>query len=165
MGKFIDLHQVEIAAELKEKVASLKPEKSHLVETLDIQYTKIYRDCVEAKMPVTEKVLQPFGILHGGALVALAESLASFAGWLNIDETRQRVVGAEINANHIRSSKDGFVLGRAVPINLGRRLQIWEVKIFNQIDQLVSISRCTLVVVGSETDRFQRKNIKEPTLV
>ncbi len=150
MSKFLNKQEIDIEDCLIDKIRKLNPTKSHLVETLGIEFTKVYKDSVEAKMLVCEKVLQPFGILHGGALVALAESLASLAGWLNVDETKYRVVGAEINANHIRSTKDGYVYGKANPINLGRKIHVWEIKIFNENQKIVSISRCTLMVVAKE---------------
>ena len=98
-------------------------------------------------MLVNENTIQPFGILHGGASVALAETLASIGGWLNADEGKT-AVGVEINANHIRSvKKGGRVTGKATPVKIGRSIQIWEIRITDERDKLVCMSRCTLAIV------------------
>jgi len=115
--------------------------------TLGIDFISIDFDKLVAKMPVVDKVKQPFGILHGGASVALAESLASIGAWLNVDDKLYDVVGVEINANHIKAMSSGCVVGTATPIHKGRRTQVWEVKITNEASKIVCISRCTLAVV------------------
>ena len=115
--------------------------------TLGINFESVDFDKLVAKMPVVDKVKQPFGILHGGASVALAESLASIGAWLNVDENKFDVVGLEINANHIKAMQGGVVTGTATPIHKGRRTQVWEVKITNEEGKMVCISRCTLAVI------------------
>ena len=102
-------------------------------------------------MPVDENTVQPFGFLHGGASVTLAETLASVGGWLNIIDENKTAVGVEINANHVRAvSKGGTVSGVSRPVHIGRQTQVWETKIYNQEnDKLVCVSRCTLAVVDS----------------
>ncbi|MFZ2628125.1 MAG: hotdog fold thioesterase [Rugosibacter sp.] len=120
-----------------------------LLSTLDIEITEMTRQRVTATMPVTPKVHQPFGLLHGGASVVLAETVASMAAWMNVDQSTQQVVGLEINANHLRAKRDGMVTAVATPAHIGRRTQVWEVRITDEADKLVCISRCTLAVVSA----------------
>jgi len=102
-----------------------------------------------ATMPVNENSVQPFGILHGGASVALAETLCSVGGWFLLEDKNKAVVGVEINANHIRSVKmGGQVTGTASPVNLGSKIQVWECEIRNSKGKLVCTSRCTLAVIN-----------------
>lgn len=126
------------------------PEVQTLLTTLDIEIVEATAQRVVARMPVGPKVHQPFGLLHGGASVALAETVASVAGWFNVDQTKERVVGLEINANHLRGKRDGVVTAVATPIHVGRRTHVWEVRITDELDKLVCISRCTLSVVTVE---------------
>ena len=98
-------------------------------------------------MPVTPKVHQPFGLLHGGASVALAETVASLAGLANVDREKETVVGIEINANHVRGKRDGVVTAIATPAHVGRRMHVWHVHITDEVGRLVCVSRCTLAVV------------------
>lgn len=121
--------------------------KNTLGETLGIEITEVGEEYLEGRMPVDNRTRQPFGLLHGGASVALAETLASVAGFLSLSEGKN-LVGVEINANHLRAVRDGYVTGRATPIRLGRSLQIWEVKIVDEKDRLVCVSRMTGAVVG-----------------
>jgi 1,4-dihydroxy-2-naphthoyl-CoA hydrolase len=120
-----------------------------LLSTLDIEITEMTKERVTATMPVTPKVHQPFGLLHGGASVVLAETVASMAAWMNVDQSTQQVVGLEINANHLRAKRDGMVTAVATPAHIGRRTQVWEVRITDEADKLVCISRCTLAVVSA----------------
>jgi uncharacterized protein (TIGR00369 family) len=126
------------------------PNAQTLVKTLAIEIVEMRKDRVVARMPVTPKVHQPFGILHGGASVALAETVASAGAWMNVDQERERVVGLEINANHLRAKRDGIVTAVATPVHVGRRTQVWEVRIADENDKPVCISRCTLAVVAAE---------------
>ena len=121
--------------------------KNTLGETLGIEITEVGENYIEGKMPVDHRTQQPFGLLHGGASVALAETLASVAGFLSLSEGKN-LVGVEINANHLRAVRSGFVTGRATPIRLGRSLQIWEIKIVDEKDRLVCVSRMTGAVLG-----------------
>lgn len=118
-----------------------------MVQHLGIEFIKIGENSLEAKMPVDNRTRQPFGILHGGASVTLAETLGSVAAFGCIDPTKYYCVGLEINANHIKSVKDGFVRGVASPIHIGKKTQVWEIKIFNESNQLVCISRITMAVL------------------
>ena len=118
-----------------------------LLSTLDIEIVEMTKQRVVARMPVGPKVHQPFGLLHGGASVALAETAASVAGSLNVDSTKETVVGLEINANHLRGKRDGVVTAVATPVHIGRRIQVWEVRITDEQDKPVCVSRCTLAVV------------------
>lgn len=118
-----------------------------LITHLGIEFIEIGADYLKARMPVDDRTRQPFGILHGGASVSLAETLGSVAGGLVVDRTKQRVVGQEINANHLRGRADGFVVGTARAVHLGRRSQVWEIRIADEEDNLVCISRLTLAVI------------------
>jgi 1,4-dihydroxy-2-naphthoyl-CoA hydrolase len=118
-----------------------------LISTLGIEIIEQSRHRVVAQMPVGPTVHQPFGILHGGASVALAETVASMAGWLNVDQTKDMVVGLEINANHLRAKRDGVVTAVATPIHIGRRTHVWDIRITDEDGRPVCVSRCTLAVV------------------
>ncbi|HEY9856771.1 MAG TPA: hotdog fold thioesterase [Stenomitos sp.] len=122
-----------------------------LMETLGIEMVEMTPYRVRARMPVTPKVHQPFGLLHGGASVALAETVASIGANLNCQDD-QMAVGLEINANHIRSRRDGVVMAEALPLHVGRNTQVWEVRIVDETEKLVCISRCTLAVVSKTKD-------------
>jgi 1,4-dihydroxy-2-naphthoyl-CoA hydrolase len=113
---------------------------------LGIEFTDVGPNYLVARMPVDARTRQPFGILHGGASVLLAESLVSCAATF-VAAPGQTAVGMEINANHLRSVSSGWVTGTARPILLGRRSQVWEVRIVDDQDKLVCISRCTMAVV------------------
>jgi len=114
---------------------------------LGIEFTEVGADHLTARMPVDARTLQPAGVLHGGASVLLAETLASWGATLVVDPKRAYCVGMEINANHLRPVMTGTVTGVARPITLGRRTQVWEIRITDEADKLVCISRCTMAVV------------------
>ena len=122
----------------------------NLANTLGIVITELTPQRVVATMPVDERTRQPFGILHGGASVALAETVASIAGTLNVDLEKFNVVGIEINANHIRAKRDGLVTGTATPIHVGRSTHVWEIRIVDEQQRPICVSRCTLAVVPRE---------------
>jgi 1,4-dihydroxy-2-naphthoyl-CoA hydrolase len=124
--------------------------KHTLANTLGIEFKELTAERVVATMPVDDRTRQPFGILHGGASVALAETVASVAATLNVDFERFTAVGIEINANHLRSKSDGVVTGTATPIHIGRRTQVWDVRIVDEQERAVCVSRCTLAVVPRE---------------
>jgi 1,4-dihydroxy-2-naphthoyl-CoA hydrolase len=124
--------------------------RNTLMDTLGIQIIEIGHDFIKASMPVDHRTVQPFRILHGGASVALAESLGSFAGTLCLENLgTQTIVGVEINANHLKSVKEGDppVVGTVKPIRIGKTIQVWQIDICNATDQLVCTSRITLAVV------------------
>ncbi len=116
---------------------------------LGIEFMEVGEDFLMARMPVDKRTTQPFGILHGGASVALAETLGSVAGVLCVDRSTHRVVGLEINANHIRSATKGFVYGTCTPVHLGKKTHIWSIHIKNEEGKLVCISRITLAVLSN----------------
>src|SRR5438067_13062627 len=116
------------------------PRETTLLEAIGIEVTLATRERVEARMPVDRRTHQPFGLLHGGASVALAETAASVAGYMNIDPAREHVVGLEINANHLRAKRDGFVTAVATPVHVGRRTQVWDVRIADEDGRLVCVS-------------------------
>lgn len=118
-----------------------------LVAHLGIEIIAIGEDFIEAKMPVDHRTHQPLGMLHGGASVALAETLGSIAATCCVDTNTQYCVGLEINANHIKSVRDGFVYGITRPIHIGKKTQVWEIKITDEKKQLTCISRITMAVI------------------
>ncbi len=117
-----------------------------LVGTLGIRFVELREDALVGSMPVDTRTVQPYGLLHGGASVALAETLGSMAGQMTVDEDHM-VVGLEINANHLRAVRAGLVTGVAKPLHLGRSTQVWEIRICDEADTLVCVSRLTLAVV------------------
>ena len=118
---------------------------------LGIEFIEIGTDYIVAKMPVDHRTHQPFGILHGGASVVLAETLGSIASFMCMKpEQKQLAVGLEINANHVRSVREGFVYGRVTPIHVGRTTHLWEIKITNEQNKLVCISRLTVAIVDAD---------------
>lgn len=125
--------------------------KNSMIDHLGIEFTEIGKDYLIATMPVNEKTMQPFGIMHGGASCALAETVASAAANFCIDRKKQVCVGLEINVNHIRPVSSGTVKAITTPDHIGKKTQVWQIKIFNEEEKLVSISRITLAVV-SHTD-------------
>jgi uncharacterized protein (TIGR00369 family) len=129
----------------------MSPFASHpqetLLTTLGIEIVEATPERVVATMPVGPRVHQPFGLLHGGASVALAETVASTGAWMNVDQSAEMVVGIEINANHLRARRDGTVTATATPVHVGRRTQVWEVRIADAGGHMVCVSRCTLAVV------------------
>ncbi len=116
-------------------------------EQIGIEITEIGSDYLRGRMPVDKRTIQPYGILHGGASAALAETLGSIAGTLVLDPDKEFCVGLEINANHIRSVREGFVYGTARPIHIGGRTQVWEIRIEDELQSLICISRLTLAVL------------------
>lgn len=150
------MHDKELAINVKKTIWFGNPvlldlawmKEKTLAVSLNIEIKEIGSDFITATMPVNEKTKQPFGICHGGAYVALAEELGSVASWLVIDRENFIGVGVEINANHLKGVKDGFVTGICKPIHLKGRTHVWEIKIIDQIGDLCCISRFTCAVVG-----------------
>lgn len=118
-----------------------------LMETLGIEAVLLEQDKVVMTMPVNKRTHQPAGYLHGGASVVLAETAASFGAHINVDTSKYTVFGMEINANHVRSKKDGMVTATATPLHKGRTTMVWDVKITDENDKLICVSRCTVGVV------------------
>ena len=118
-----------------------------MTSTIGIEITDIGDDFICGKMPVDERTTQPFGLLHGGASVALAETLGSIGGGIKGYSNNETVVGIEINANHLKSVRDGWVYGKATPIRIGKKIQVWNIEITNEDDDLICVSRLTLAVI------------------
>lgn len=117
-----------------------------MVEHLGIEITEIGEDFIKAKMPVDHRTKQPMGLLHGGASVVLSESIGSVASWLVAGQDSKAIVGIEVNANHLKSASNGFVHSITRPIRLGRTIHVWNTEIRNEQDELVCISRLTVMV-------------------
>lgn len=117
---------------------------------IGIVFTAIGEDFLEATMPVDSRTHQPFGLLHGGASVALAETMGSVAAHCCVDNTRQFCVGLEINANHVRGVSQGFVKGITKPLHIGKQTQVWETRIQNEEGKLVCVSRITMAVLDKK---------------
>lgn len=118
-----------------------------LADTFGMELLEVTPACVRIRMPVGPAVHQPMGLLHGGASVALAETVASIGAWMNVDRRTHATVGLEINANHLRGKRDGEVTAEGRPLHVGRTTQVWEVKIADEAGKLVCVSRCTMAVV------------------
>ena len=115
--------------------------------TIGIEITDIDNDFIFGKMPVDERTIQPFGLLHGGASVALAETLGSIAGGIKVYPNNETVVGIEINANHLKSARNGWVYGKATLIRSGKKIQVWNIEMSNDSGDLICVSRLTLAVI------------------
>ncbi|MCB1529985.1 MAG: hotdog fold thioesterase [Rhodospirillales bacterium] len=120
--------------------------KDHINRHLDIRFTEIGEDYLKATMPVDGRTVQPFGILHGGASCVLAETLGSVAAWMCVDPDKQRGVGIEINANHLRPVSEGLVTGICKPVQTGRSIHVWQIDIFNDAGKMNCTSRLTLAI-------------------
>jgi 1,4-dihydroxy-2-naphthoyl-CoA hydrolase len=116
-------------------------------EYIGIEWVEIGADFLKAKMPVDHRTIQPYGLLHGGASVTLAETIGSVASALVVDKEKLYCVGLEINANHIRSAREGFVIGTAMPLHLGKTTHVWEIKIKDEQDKLICVSRLTVAII------------------
>ena len=121
--------------------------RNTMVEHLGITITAIGDNYIEARMPVDKRTHQPMGLLHGGASVVLAETLGSFGAFLCVNPEEKACVGLEINENHIRSVREGFVIGRATPKHIGKTTQVWEITVSTEEGKLVCVSRLTVQVL------------------
>jgi uncharacterized protein (TIGR00369 family) len=121
--------------------------ENSLIQTLGIEFKQIEKGKVVATMPVDDRTRQPFGLLHGGASVALAESVASIGAYELVNQETEVVVGLEINANHIRGKRDGMVTATGTVLHQGRTTMVWDIKITDEQEQLISVSRCTIAVI------------------
>ena len=124
--------------------------KGNMVEHLGIEFLEIGKNFIKARMPVDKRTMQPLRLLHGGASVVLAETLGSVAATFMVNPEKQYCVGLEINANHIRSAREGFVTGITTPVHIGKKTQIWEIRITDESDELVCISRLTMGVMDKK---------------
>ncbi len=141
---------MHIENEIKDRVMSLfSSDEKNMGDALGIEFVSINRKRIEATMPVNENTVQPFGILHGGASVALAETVCSIGAWINLRDENKMAVGLEINANHLRPvAKGSQVICISTPVRLGSTVQVWENKIYSESNKLVCISRCTIAIVS-----------------
>ena len=132
--------------DLLKKINSVN--KNSLEETLEIEFIDIGEDFIIAKMPVTSKVLQPEGDLHGGATAALAESVGSAASYFSIDKDKQIVRGMVISCNHLKGVTEGYVYGKATPLHKGRTTQLWEIKVTDDNDNLISHCKLSTMILN-----------------
>ena len=126
------------------------PKVPTMVDHIGLVFTGIGEDFLEATLPVDHRTIQPYGVLHGGASLVLAETLGSVAASLTLDRTKQHAVGLEINANHLRSVREGKVTGTARPLHVGKSTQVWEIKIVNEAGQLCCVSRITMAILDKK---------------
>ena len=139
-----------------ESLAGLLP--NTLAETLGIEWLEIGSDYMSARMPVDNCTRQPYGLLHGGASCALAETVGSVASAMVVDHERFACVGLEINANHVRSAREGFVTGIARPLHLGNNTHVWDIRITDEANRLVCVSRLTVAVIP------RKESFRQPSL-
>ena len=122
-------------------------QKNTMTDQLGIKITDYGNNYICGKMPVDHRTKQPYGLLHGGASVAFAETLGSIGAGMQIDYNNQSVVGVEINASHLKSIKKGWVYGRAQPLRVGKTIQVWDINITDKDDNLICVSRLTLAII------------------
>ena len=127
--------------------------KNTLMETLEMSFIDIGENFLTAKMPVNSRVFQPDGVLHGGATVALAESVGSAASYLSVDREKQMVRGIVISANHLKSVTEGFIYAKATPIHKGRTTQLWEIKITDDENKLISHCKLSTMILNKKLIR------------
>jgi 1,4-dihydroxy-2-naphthoyl-CoA hydrolase len=126
--------------------------KDTMGEYIGIEWLEIGEDFMKAKMPVDHRTQQPYGLLHGGASCTLAETIGSVASAMVIDHTKCICVGLEINANHIKSARQGFVTGIAKPLHLGATTHVWDIRIYDEKEQLVCVSRLTVAILAKRPE-------------
>lgn len=122
--------------------------KHTMAAHLDMEFVEIGGDYLKMQMPVNEHTHQPYGLLHGGASAALAETIGSVASWMCINREKQLCVGMEINCNHVRGVKDGFVFAVAKPLHIGASSHVWDIKITDDKERLICVSRLTVAVLN-----------------
>ena len=138
---------------------NIRPLGAHtMAEHLGIEWTEVGDNSIKAKMPVDNRTKQPYGLLHGGASCVLAETIASVGSAMVVDHTKFACVGLEINANHVRSARDGYVTGVATPLHLGANTHVWDIKIYDELDKLVCVSRMTVAVIP------RKESFRQPSL-
>ena len=127
--------------------------KDTMSEHLGIEWMEVGADFVTARMPVDKRTRQPHGLLHGGASCVLAETIGSVASYLVIDSSNFFCVGLEINANHIRAAKDGYVIGKALPLHIGSSTHVWDIKIVDEKEKLICVCRLTVAIIKRKDQR------------
>lgn len=131
------------------KLADLEPfSPGTMAEHLGMEWTEIGDDFIKIRMPVDHRTKQPYGLLHGGASCSLAETVGSVAAHLVVDPNKFTCVGLDINANHVRSARQGYVTGIATPLHLGATTHVWDIKIYDEAERLICISRLTMAVLN-----------------
>lgn len=143
----VEFSQEELIAKLNEM------DKDTALSVMGIKLSEASRDRVVATMPITSHHHQPMGYLHGGVSVLLAESVASWGSMLNIDTDREMAFGLEINANHLRPKREGVLTALAVPLHRGRTTHVWDIRITDENNKLVCISRCTVAIVERSSEK------------
>src|SRR5215510_12563758 len=130
-----------------------------MAEHIGIEWTELGDDFIKAKMPVDQRTQQPYGLLHGGASCVLSETIGSVASALVVDHVNFVCVGLEINANHVRSAREGYVTGIATPLHLGANTHVWDVKIYDQINKLVCVSRLTVAIIPRREGAYRSTSL------
>jgi 1,4-dihydroxy-2-naphthoyl-CoA hydrolase len=139
-----------------EKLAAFRP--GTIAEHLGIEWVELGTDFLKARMPVDHRTKQPYGLLHGGASCVLAETIGSVASAMVVDHQKLVCVGLEINANHIRSARDGYVTGVATPLHLGLNTHVWDIRIFDELEKMICVSRLTVAVIP------KKESFRQPSL-
>ena len=132
--------------------------KETMASFLEMEWVELGNDFLKMKMPVNKKTRQPYGLLHGGASCALAETIGSIASAMVIDTKRYACTGLEINANHIHSATDGFVWATAKPLHLGKSTHVWDIKILDDRDKLICVSRLTVAILDKSLRNLTFQN-------
>jgi 1,4-dihydroxy-2-naphthoyl-CoA hydrolase len=133
--------------------------KGTMAEHIGIEWTELGENFIKAKMPVDHRTQQPYGLLHGGASCVLAETIGSVASAMVVDHSKFVCVGLDINANHVRSAREGWVIGTATPLHLGGNTHVWDIKIHDEIGKLVCISRLTVAVIPRKEDSHRATSL------
>ncbi|HTD93116.1 MAG TPA: hotdog fold thioesterase [Chitinophagaceae bacterium] len=129
-----------------------------MAEHIGIEWSEVGDDFIKATMPVDNRTRQPYGLLHGGASCTLAETIGSVASAMVVDHARFACVGLEINANHIRSAREGSVTGIAKPLHLGANTHVWDVRIYDELDRMICVSRLTVAIIP------RKESFRQPSL-
>jgi 1,4-dihydroxy-2-naphthoyl-CoA hydrolase len=135
---------------MEEKMTDLKNFKGTVMELLGIEYREVTKEKIVLTMPVTPKTYHPWGSLHGGVSVVLAETAATMGAVMNIDQEKQVAVGLEINASHIRPKREGMLTATATPIHIGHAVSVWNIRIVDEKGNMICTSRCTLAIVDKK---------------
>ena len=143
-----------------EKLKSLSP--GTMAAYIGIEWVEVGENFIKVKMPVDHRTIQPYGLLHGGASCTLAETIGSVSSAMVIDQTEFLCVGIEINANHVRSARKGFVTGTALPLHLGSSTHVWDIRIVDGKDQLICVSRLTVAILPRKASAMSKPVLTHP---
>lgn len=130
-----------------------------MAEHLGIEWVELGNDYLKAKMPVDHRTRQPYGLLHGGASCVLSETIGSVASAMVVDHAKFLCVGLEINANHVRSAREGYVTGIATPLHLGGNTHVWDIKIYDELEKLVCVSRLTVAIIPRKEELYRQTSL------